>query len=467
MNPVKPWLIKVLNGPNAGAQLLVSKEITVGTSEECDLVLHDPHICALHCQIGRGEEEALTIIPKEGLLFINGHPVSGEKTKLQLGEVLTLGSTHLTAGPSQQLWPAVVIPQIQEVGGVPKPIESALPPASSVSKISGTEEKKETTGRRSKLSLFLLILIGFLILVGAVLFRVVAHKSSIVSQLSFQPSSFDTKEHEMEEKQEAVAETAAELLRKKFPKNTIKVIHNKEDIRLFIYVRNQVQYDDVRKFMNENLMPIPSNIINIDDIDDSALAMMTSMNLAVSVVVDPETGSVIWNGYLPDQALLDSVKEQIARDLPAITQEEFHIILGTDATKTIHAILQKKQLTAVNVTPERKDIALTGAINGAGKEALQESLQEMETAFNGQVKIVNMVTFNNQAIRSGIFDAPVVSVSISTNPYLVLQNGDRIFLGAKLQDGYIVNAITTGGIELINGASKKIIPVSGSEQSLF
>ncbi len=101
----KPWLIKVLNGPNAGAQLLVSKEITMGTSIDCNLVLHDPHICAHHCSLKKSGEDFLEIAPKEGLIFINGHQVSQKTAKLQLGEVLTLGSTHLTAGPSQQLWP--------------------------------------------------------------------------------------------------------------------------------------------------------------------------------------------------------------------------------------------------------------------------------------------------------------------------------------------------------------------------
>ncbi|MBX9742686.1 MAG: type III secretion system inner membrane ring subunit SctD [Chthoniobacterales bacterium] len=463
----KPWLIKVLNGPNAGAQLLVSKEITMGTSIDCDLVLHDPHICAHHCSLKKSGEDFLEIAPKEGLIFINGHQVSQKTAKLQLGEVLTLGSTHLTAGPSQQLWPSVTIPEIQEIGGVPKPIEAT--PKTSLAQAEPPENDTQQGKKRvfSRWSFFLLITIGFLMLLGIVLFRFVVHKGAMITPLSFRPAFFDKTEKEVFIKQSDVAEMTAQDLRKKFPTNTIKVISNGEAKHLFVYVRNQREADEVRRFMNENVMPIPSNIINIDDIDDSALAMMSSMNLAVSVEVNPDTGKVTWKGYLPDQALLEAVKGQIARDLPAITEEEFHIVLGTTAIKTIHDILEKNQLPMLRITPGRKDIALTGTIGVAGAASLQQTLQEIEKAFDGEVNIANMVTINHQAMRSGIFSSPVVSASISASPYLVLQNGERIFLGAKVQDGYIVNAITTEGIELINQAGKKVIPISGEQEALF
>lgn len=465
---MKPWLIKVLNGPNAGAQLLVSNKITVGTSVDCDLVLNDPHISALHCQIKRGAEEFLEIAPKEGLVFINGHQVSEATAQLSLGEVLTLGSTHLTAGPSQQLWPSVTIPEMQEVGGVPKPAETATDAVPTTEQQSGKEKEKPTKKRGfSPLVFFLLTVIIVCFVAGMVLFRVAIRKGTSMSQFSFYPAFFHTEEKKIEQKQGSIAEISAADLRKKFPNNTIKVIGSKDDIRLFIYVRNQVESDQVRKYMNENFMPIPSNIINIDDIDDSALAMMSSMNLAISVVVDPDTGKVIWNGYLPNQALLDSVKEQIARDLPAITEEEFHITLGTEAAKTIQSILEKNQLFSVHITPEQKEIALTGAISFMNQEQLQQALQEIDKVFDGQVKIMNMTTMNNQVARSTVFSSPVVSVAIGSSPYVVLQNGERIFLGAKVQDGYIVSAITTQGIELINGRGKKLIPISGEEKALF
>ena len=123
---MKPWLLKVLNGPNAGAQILVSGEVTMGTSIECDLILNDPHISPKHCQIKKGDTDEFEITPKEGLVFINGKKLEEATGKLLLGEVLTIGSTHLAGGPSEQLWPSITIPQIQEIGGVWQPVVPTL-----------------------------------------------------------------------------------------------------------------------------------------------------------------------------------------------------------------------------------------------------------------------------------------------------------------------------------------------------
>ncbi|NBU99671.1 MAG: hypothetical protein EBS19_15925, partial [Spirochaetia bacterium] len=60
----------------------------------------------------------------------------------------------------------------------------------------------------------------------------------------------------------------------------------------------------------------------------------------------------------------------------------------------------------------------------------------------------------------GFFNAPVVSVSISSFPYAVLRNGEHIFPGAKVNNGYTVDSITQNGIELINHGNKKTIPLN-------
>lgn len=457
---MKPWLIKVLNGPNAGAQILVSGEVTVGTSVDCDLVLNDPHICSTHCQIVKGEEEGFKIVPKEGIVFINGKKMEGAEGKLQLGDVLTLGSTHLTGGPSEQLWPPVSIPMIQEVRAVPVPIlSSAAEVKGDAATVSSPAMKKRTL--LSRQSLLSLMLIGGLLVAGASALRILIHSNLKLSSAAFKPSAFQKAEEEDLLEAQKNTEVATESLQKLFPKIYIKSVTLNGQKVCYIYTKNQVEYDEVRRILNKTHLPLESVLINIDDIDDSGIAMMQALNLSVSITVD-EKGRAVWTGYVPTQQILDSVKEQIVRDLPAITDNTYHILLGEEAAQIAMNILMKNQFGAIVVTPERNNLTLTGSVFEGDQTRWKKTLQELETTFGNKVKLANLVLVSPTPVQQQVFfEAPVVSVSISSFPYAILQNGEHIFIGAKAKNGATVGAITTKGIELIDRGNVKLIPIAG------
>ena len=454
---MKPWLIKVLNGPNAGAQILVSGEVNVGTSVDCDLILNDPHICSVHCQIKKGEEENFEIIPKEGIVFINGKKVEASVEKLNLGDVLTLGSTHLTGGPSEQLWPPVTIPTIREVRAEAAP----LPPKEKekIPVVAATPVKKEWP--LSRQSVIGLILFGLLFVAGIAFLRILVNKNLRLNRAEFKPSAFQQAEDTDLNNEEKVTQAAIQSLQKLLPKIYIKPINANGQNVFYIYTKDQVQYDEVRRILNKKNLPVVNVLINIDDIDDSAIAMMQALNLSVSITVD-DKGRATWTGYVPSQNAFDSMKEQIARDIPAITDNIYHIILGEEATKTALNILMKNQFGSIVVTPERNNLTLTGSVFDGDQVRWKKALQELETTFGKKVKLANLVLVSPTPVQQQIFfNAPVVSVSISSSPYAVLQNGEHIFVGAKLRNGYSVEAITAKGIELTNNGNKKVISISG------
>lgn len=453
---MKPWLIKVLNGPNAGAQILVSAEVAVGTSVDGDLILNDPHISPLHCQIKKGDADEFQIIPKEGIVFINGKKVEGI-SQLLLGDVLTIGSTHLTGGPSEQLWPPVTIPQIQEIGGVSQPFAS-----SPIEDVLGDHQKEAPKKREklSKRSFRVIVLIAICAFLGLILFRAVVRRNLIVQRSEFKPSSFEQEAVGTPTNQKALAEATAQEFQKNVPKSHVKIIRRNDEDMIYIYVNNQLQYDLARTVMNNKPILVPTNIINIDDIDDSARAMMKALNFSVDVRVD-DRGKATWYGYLPNNEALGSIKDQIARDIPAITEDEYHIILGDAAVVTARDILLKNQFGRITVAAERNNITLAGAVSSADSARWKKTLKELDAEFSGEIKFVDMVTMSAAPVKArGIFNSPVVSVSISSSPYAVLQDGERIFIGAKANDGYVVDSITAEGITLTSGKQKKFISLT-------
>lgn len=449
---MKSWLIKVLNGPNAGAQILVSKEISAGTSSDRDLILNDPHIAPLHCLIKKGEVDEFEIIPKEGTVYINGVKIEGKIGKLLLGDVLTLGSTHLTGGPREQLWPPVTIPDIQEIGGVAE-----------TEKKEDEEEKKKEHKKHpilSSASLRIIILVAICFFLGNFLLKIVRRRNLMVQRSEFRPSAVEKEDTVSDKTEKMMAEAVVNDLQKKLPKSYIKTFQRNDKYIIYIYVKNQLQYDEARKVMNAENIRIPTSIINIDDIDDSARAMMKALNFSVDVRVDGR-GKATWYGYLPDNKSLDLIKNQIGKDIPAITDDEYHIILGESVVKTARDILLKNEFTNISITPEVNNVTLTGTISIVDEERWKKTQKELEREFLGGVKFVNMVNVSAASVKArGFFSAPIVSVSISSSPYAVLQNGERIFIGAKVNGGYIVDSITPEGISLKNSEGKRLVPLN-------
>lgn len=456
---MKPWLIKVLNGPNAGAQILVSGEVTVGTSVDCDLILNDPHICSVHCQIKKGDEEAFDVVPQEGIIFINGKKVEESVGKLKLGDVLTLGSTHLTGGPSEQLWPPVTIPNIHEIRAEDPAIAAENTLKTPTTPVSTNSIKKRLA--LSRQSIFHLILVVTFLFLGISFLKILLHKNLKLDKSEFKPSSFQKSEEIDAREEEKVTQSAIQNLQKLFPKIYIKAISLNGQKSFYIYTQNQIEYDEVRRVLNKKHLPVVCVLISIDDIDDSGLAMMQALNLSVSITVD-EKGRATWTGYVPTQKLLDSMKEQIARDIPAITENTYHIILGEEATKAAMNILMKNQFGGIVVTPEQNNLTLTGSVFEGDQLRWKKTLQELEMKFGNKVKFANLVRISPTPVQQQVFfNAPVVSVSVSSLPYAVLRDGEHIFIGARVRNGYTVEAITAKGIELIKRGSKRLIPISG------
>lgn len=92
------WLLKVVSGPNAGAELSLQKgrPYLIGTDAgSCDVVFHDLSVSRQHARLQVGLNEELTI---EDLHSRNGVIINGQKAEgrvlLQGNAMVALGTTH-------------------------------------------------------------------------------------------------------------------------------------------------------------------------------------------------------------------------------------------------------------------------------------------------------------------------------------------------------------------------------------
>lgn len=134
------WLLKIVEGPQAGAEIaLVSgTRVKVGSSDDCDIVLSDASLPVFTLDVS---EKTVTLVT-----------ASGEARALKPFVIETLGTTAIAFGPDEGAWQELTRPA-PEPESAPAP-EDAAPTAESKEEVPKpaeeppAEEKKSSSRRR-------------------------------------------------------------------------------------------------------------------------------------------------------------------------------------------------------------------------------------------------------------------------------------------------------------------------------
>ena len=106
-------LLKLLSGPNAGAEMeLRPGDWLLGSDEESELVLLDAGIRPQHLLLHVSAEGALTLTPKAGSALVDGAPLPAEGMALPPFTLFTVGGVHICWGPSDEAWPDLAPPPL-------------------------------------------------------------------------------------------------------------------------------------------------------------------------------------------------------------------------------------------------------------------------------------------------------------------------------------------------------------------
>lgn len=87
--------LEVVEGPDAGRQLALDRELTVGRGEDADFVLVDPHSSRKHCQVTPVNGKAVVRdLGSSNGTFVNSQEVIGQ-AELEPGDDLLVGVSVL------------------------------------------------------------------------------------------------------------------------------------------------------------------------------------------------------------------------------------------------------------------------------------------------------------------------------------------------------------------------------------
>lgn len=437
------WLLKVVGGPNTGAEfsMQASSNYLIGTDPNtCDIVFHDTSVSRQHARIAISDEDTLIL---EDLKSRNGTMIDGKKVEgrvaLEPNIIVSVGTTSFVVFDREGEMQTIISPMLPSIVKVLQQEEpkhekndeqptapAALAPLPSDVAAQLEEKPKSKT---TALGAFLLISLvtGLFLVVGIgtlALFR--SEPVSIEEPLNINATLKDALT----------------------PYKDVKYSYNQPSGRLLLLGHVLTANDKNQLIYSLQGLPFVKTIddkgIIIDEYVTREINPILARNKAWKGVTiqTPQPGQFVLTGYLQTRDQAEQLSEYINNNFPNLDQLERRIIVEEEVANSIDSMLQKVGIRDVQIKINNREVTLTGGIP-AGKEAeFNRVLEEAKTIPGiGTVRSyvselpaeASLVNISDRYKVSGASNQGGVSLSVVIN--------GRILSRGDILDGMTITSI--------------------------
>jgi len=465
-------ILRILNPPHAGAQAEIGSEpLTIGSGADCDLVLSDPLLQPAHCKI-RLEGEGIEVELTGGAAHLDGDPVEKSPFTLRAGQVLSIGSTHIAFGNAGEVWPPVSIPTLKTLGGA-APVSAEASAVSDWKKPEASDpsvEAKATLVRRFKLAS--IGIVAMLVVLVMAMFFYRAEQKRAMSSMARMPggSSVLGSDYYRTDFDNKAAEEVAEKIRREISGSTVTTYERSGRAVLRVYVRSREQASQAQSIVNSAGTSVFSEIVSLMEIEKSAemIASMQGFELDATFSKD---GVAYWSGFMPAPSDWKALLQRLEVDLPLIKENVSEITFASQIQETLQKLLTDAGIrveVAMNTQP--RAIVFYGTMPENLSASWTTVFDSLKQKYGTIVELKDDVgTGKAVVVQGNPFHSEIVGVTLGAIPSVVLLDGQRIYRGAILADGSVLESITQDHLILQGPQGNRKVPLSigaGSDNPL-
>lgn len=366
------WLLKVISGPNSGAEFSMQSDSTqvIGTDPNiADIVFHDTSVSRQHLRIHISGDNVITI---EDLQSRNGTLVDGEqikeKTALPLNTTVTLGTTTFVIYDRDSEMKTVISPLLpsifrtlqkeeeekkkEEKEAMTPPQETALPPP---------EEKLPESQNTGSL-LFIGIIAGIFIIAGIGIFSLFRQETvEIAPNLN--------------------AEQELNDVLVSFP--SIKPFYSASTGKLYLVghilnaaEKNQLMYNlQGLKFIKE----IDDTGVVVDEYVWQEINQIINKNpnwKGISIYATGP-GKFVLTGYLQTRKQAEQLSDYITANFPYPDLLEKKVVVEEDIVSSVSSLLRSAGIREVVAQMANGELTISGIVPRGKEKAYNDVLQEI------------------------------------------------------------------------------------------
>lgn len=442
------WLLKVIGGPNNGAEFSMQSGSTyiIGTDpNSCDIVFHDTSVSRQHAKLTFSQEDAMTIedLKSRNGTLLDGVPLQG-KQPLPPNTLVSMGTTSFVVYDREGEMQTIISPLMPSIVKV---LQKEEPKKEAV------DEKELEAARAAQLNAELLEQaqkekanhnLGAFILIGIItgLFVIAAIGTSTL----FKSEPVINKE---------VVDTTKALDDVFAPFPSVKYTFNKNSGRLFL-VGHVITASDKNQLLN-NLQGLKF----IKSIEDTGIVIDEYVWREINQVLEknpswkgitvhsPSPGKFVLSGYLQTKSQADRLSEYITANFPYLDLLEKRVVVDEEIVSTINNQLQTMGFNAVQVQLASGEVTLTGGIppaKAADFNALVADIKNIPGIRGVKNFVTNLAPESATINISDKYEVTGVSTLGAGNLSVVI-NG-RILTKGDILDGMSITSINRNMILL-------------------
>ena len=421
-SPDTRWLLKVISGPNAGAEFSMHTSSTYVLGKDpniCDIVFQDLSVSRQHAQLTVDENDHVFIedLGSRNGVIVNGEAIIG-KREIVSEDLVGLGTTSFLIIDRLKARETIISP--------PSMVSTARPVETPVEVKSHEPPKDWREMIIPKKHLLIAGLFAFLILGCVVAMVGLFRTETIVVKEGDEPKM-------------------VEEVIKKFP--AVQYTFNPTTGKLFIvgHVLTAVDKQELT-YMLKNL-PFPLTIEDNVVIDEyvwqnmNALLMTYPDWVGISVY-SMEPGKFMLRGYLKTLNQMEALSDYMNLNFPYLDRLDNQVIVESNLLTQIQSSLAANGLAGVQLQLSNGEVVLSGRADKAQNEKLLEMLPHLK-ALPGVRIVKNFVVITTEdTTRTDISDQyPVTGYSKrDEKDYYVVING-RILGKGDVLDGMKVTGV--------------------------
>lgn len=435
-------VLRVLAGPNAGAEATLAPRTVIGSGEAADIVIGDPDVRPAHFSIELSGDQA-TLVVGGNAVIVKGRARTDERLPLAPFDLVQIGSTICAIGPQHGDWPSLSLSNFvrAQVGPeAPVPKASLGPPIDPPAPLPSARHLP----RRglATASLVLLTFLGAAIAVGLHL-----------------P---EPDEVPMASPRQQVDEVVDSL---QMP--TVSVAQEEMG---GISVEGFVASNDQLALLSRALAEMPFAVkVRVVSLEQQATAMRTIAAHAganLTIEPNPKSGTIRVRGLVPDAGTFANLKQLFRRDIANLRPIEEQVLSVESAAAEVGVLLFEAGLdgpTRVDVVND--EIRISGAVPDAARPTFKEIVAKAGQRWNPLVKIVDATTAASvpppkmAPAQTPMPYEQVAMVVVGKTSFFYDRKGQRHAVGDRMPNGDVIDEISAEEIVIKRGDVRMRYPV--------
>jgi type III secretion system YscD/HrpQ family protein len=423
--------LRMLHGPQAGSRLtLFLGEYTLGTADECEVMLAGPRLMGLHAKL-KIDADTASISPVEGnVLDAHGKQILGDNP-LALGMPIEIGGVWISIDEADAPWPSTetLIPQ-PTVIPLPDPTESIDP-----SPILEREINKDSdlTAQRARAKRFLIISLS-----GLATIAVLGITGALWLSSQPMPLASTTNANTLPT---ANVPTLSDRLAEAFPGRTIHIATGNGGTTI---VTAYATDGAMATRMQQMIRKLDGAAVTHLFTDDAMLESVRNITLkyrqdgtrAMVKVTDVNNGIATLTGVVASHSVRDEVLENLKNSVAGLRSIE----LTAQGADELPSLLTDRLTVAdlakkIQIVSRQPEFTLRGNLSEEEIQRWEKLLIQFTEEFGQILPIRAMISLQQK--RPPINVQTVVGGAM---PFIITDTGQRIGVGGEA-NGHTISAI--------------------------